>query len=98
MPAAMTASAHGGVVAVVRARLERDVERRAARALAGRLERDDLGVRAAVPLVPALADDLAVADDDGADDGFGYASSAAALGQLERPLEAHSCEACTSRR
>ena len=46
---------------VVRARLERDVERRAARALAGRLERDDLGVRAALALVPALADDLAVA-------------------------------------
>ena len=56
----MTASAHGGVAAVVRARLERHVERRAARPLARRLERDDLGVRPARALVPALPHDLAV--------------------------------------
>ena len=53
---------------MVGAGLERDVERRAARALAGRLERGDLRVRAAGALVPALAHDLAVADEHGADD------------------------------
>jgi hypothetical protein len=44
--------------AMVRARLERHVDRGTARALTGDRERDDLGVRTALPLVPALADDL----------------------------------------
>ena len=52
--------------APVRARLHRHVERRAARPLAGRGERDDLAVPAA-GLGHALADDLAVRDDDRAD-------------------------------
>src|SRR5262249_20761819 len=38
--------------------LERDVDRGAASSLAGCLECDDLGMRAALLLVPALADDL----------------------------------------
>ena len=52
--------------APVRARLHRHVERRAARPLARRGERDDLAVPAA-RLGDALADDLAVRDDDRAD-------------------------------
>ena len=55
--------------------------------LAGRLERDDLGVRPALPLVPALADDLAVAHDDRADDRVRMRRSAPSLGELERPLQ-----------
>ncbi len=73
--------------ALVRARLERDVERRAAGLLARRLERDHLGVRPAGPLVPALADNLAVGDDDRADDRVRMRRSAPTLGELERMLE-----------
>jgi hypothetical protein len=40
-----------------------------------------------VVLVPALPHDLAVADDDGADEGMVSGLAAAALGELERPLE-----------
>ena len=47
----------------------------------------DLGVRLARALVPALADHLAVADEDGTDDGVRMRRSAPALGQLERALE-----------
>ena len=79
--------------AVMGARLERDVERRAAGALARRLERDDLGVRAARPLVPALADDLAVARRRRRRrPGSGARRAAAALGELERALETSSRE------
>ena len=52
--------------ALVRARLERDVEGRAARPLACGVERDALGM-AAAGLRPSLADDLAVSHDDRAD-------------------------------
>src|SRR5206468_4165193 len=44
--------------APARARLEGDVERRRAGAVAGGRERVRLGMRLALPLVPALADDL----------------------------------------
>src|SRR5207247_5741321 len=46
-----------------------------------------LGVRAPFALVPALADDLAVADDDGADDRVRVRRPASALRELDRPLE-----------
>ena len=83
---------------MVRAGLERDVERRAAGALARRGERDDLRVRPARPLVPALAHDLAVAHDDGADERVRVRRAASALGELERALEVAHASACTSRR
>ena len=73
----------------MRARLEGHVERRALRRVAGRVERHDLGVRAALPLVPALADDLAVPDDDRADDRVRVRRPPPALRELERALEAH---------
>ncbi len=72
MPAARIASVHGGWLAVVAARLERDVQRRAAQVgVAAVGDRVDLRVRPAVLVVPALAEHGAVADDDGADDGVG---------------------------
>ena len=71
---------------MVRARLERHVERRAPRALAGGPKRVHLGVRLAAALVPALADDLAVAHDDGADERIRIRRPAPALGELERAL------------
>ena len=54
------------------------------------------GVRTALALVPALADDLAVADDDGADDGIRMCCAAPSLGQLERPFDTHA-SSCTKR-
>ena len=82
---------------MVRAGLHRHEERRAARTFAGRLECDHLGVRFALPFVPAFADDLAVTNDDGADDGIRVRRPAPALRELERTLEAHA-SSCTSRR
>ena len=73
--------------AVVRARLERHVHRGAARLLAGSVERDDLGVRPALALVPALADDLVSGDHDGAHDRVRMCRPAPALGELERALQ-----------
>ena len=72
---------------VVRARLERDVERRAAGPVARLLERDRLGVLHARELVPALADGLAVADEHRADERMILDLAASALGELERALE-----------
>ena len=69
------------------ARLQGHVHGRAPRRLACRLERDHLGVRPALPLVPPLADDLAVAHDDRADDRVRMRRAAPALGELERPLQ-----------
>ena len=83
-PAAMIASAHGGVLPIVRARLERHVERRAARAIAGRAQRVDFGVRVAVARVKSFADDLAVGNDDGADHRVRRRLSPAVLGERER--------------
>src|SRR5581483_931191 len=73
--------------AVVRARLQRDVERRPARGVAGPLERDRLCVADAVELVPALPHDLAVAHDDGADERVVACLATSALRQIERTLE-----------
>ncbi len=73
--------------AVVRAGLERDVHRRAACLLSRRLERDDLGMRLALALVPALADDLVPGDDDGPDDRVRMGRPATALGELECAFE-----------
>ena len=83
--------------AVVGTRLHRHVQRRAARAPARRLQRDDLGVRAALPLVPALADDLAVAHEHGADDRIRMCRAAPSLGELERTFDVHA-SSCTNRR
>ena len=63
--------------AVVRARLERHVERRAARALAGRLERDDLGVAARPRSCQPSPTTSPSGDDDRADDRVRIASSRA---------------------
>src|SRR4051812_29033743 len=88
----------GRRAAVVRAGLQRDVERRAARLLPRRLERPNLGVRLAGPLVPALADDLVAVGDDRTDDGVRVRREAAALGQLERPVEQGHRSCSSSRR
>ena len=72
---------------VMRAGLERDVDRRAACVRSRRLQCDDLGVRAAPALVPAFADDLAAGDDHRADDGVRVGRPPAVLGELERAFE-----------
>ncbi len=74
-------------LALVAARLERDVERRVGEiGEAARLDRVDLGVRTTVFGMPALAEDLAVACHDRADDGVGPHGSAVA-GELDGPGE-----------
>ena len=75
-------------LALVAARLERDVERRAFEVghPAG-LDRVDLGVRAAVDLVPALAEHLAVARDHGADDRVRLDRPEPPAGELDRTRE-----------
>ena len=67
------------------ARFQRDIERRPAGRVAGRLERVNLGVGPAEPLVPALADELTVADDDRADERVRLDEAAAALRQFKGP-------------
>ena len=87
--------------AVMGARLESDVDRRPPRALTCARERDHLGVRPPLPLVPALPDHLAVRDDHRAHDRVRIGGAAPSLGELEGPLEAHSAgpaRAWTSRR
>src|SRR6185437_15361179 len=49
-------------------------------------------------LVPALPHDLAVADDDGADEGVVAGLAVAALGELERPLVVAHSLSCRSAR
>src|SRR5262249_31504026 len=71
----------------VPAGLERDVDPGAASARPGCLERDDLGVRAALPLVPALADDLVAGDDHRADDRIRMRRAAAVLRELDGALQ-----------
>jgi hypothetical protein len=71
------------------ARLHCHEERCAFRALAGRFERNHLGVRFAFALVPALADHFAVTYDDRPDDRVRICGAAAALRELERAFEAH---------
>ena len=76
----------GRRLAVMRARLQRNVERRAARRRAGPAQRLDLGMGPAPGLGPAAADDDAVLDDHGADRGIGpcTAEPAPAEGKRER--------------
>ena len=75
-------------VPVVAARLERDVQRRAVQVrVAARGDRVDLGVRAAVVVVPALAEHRAVARDDGPDERVGAHATAAPLRELDRAGE-----------
>jgi hypothetical protein len=78
----------GRRLALVAARLERHVEGRAAEVLqpAG-LDRVDLGVRAAVLLVPALAEDLAVAGDHRAHHRVRPDRARALARELDRSLE-----------
>ncbi len=71
---------------MVCARLHRHVEGGTAGAFACCAEGDDLGVRPAGVLVPALPHDLAVAYDHGADDRVRMRRPAAALGKLQRAL------------
>jgi hypothetical protein len=76
---------------VVAAGLHRHVERRAGQVAGprrrGRGDRVDLGVRAAALLVPALPQDLLVADDERADHRVGVHASEAELGKLDRACE-----------
>ena len=82
--------------AVVRARLHRHVERRAAGLLAGGLEGDDFSVPTR-GLGRALADDLVSGDDDGPDRRLGIGPAARVLGELQGSLQAH-VSACTKPR
>ena len=82
---------------VVGARLHGHVHGRSRCRLARSRERDDLGVGAALALVPPLPDDRAVAHDDGPDDRVRIRRAAPSLRELERPLQTHA-SACTSRR
>ena len=73
--------------AEMRARLERDVERRATRCRPGAAQRLDFGMRPAARLGPAAADNHAVFDDHCADRGIGpgAAETAAAEAQEQAP-------------
>src|SRR5690349_24985120 len=66
-------------------RLEGDIERGAARVLSRGRERDDLGVSLPKPGVKSLANDGAVANDDGADHRVRRRLSPPAPGEVERP-------------
>ena len=79
------------------ARLHRHEERRTARAVAGFLQRDDLGVSAAVRLRHPRADDASFTDDDGPNGRIGIGDTEGVLGELQCAFEAHATEA-TSRR
>ena len=75
--------------AVMRARLHRHEERCALRPVAGRLQRDHLGVRLTFALMPAFTHHLAVANEDPADDRIRIRAAAAALRELQRAFEVH---------
>ena len=82
----MMRSVQGPVRPVCDARLERAVERGAARALARFVERVHFGVRLAGALVRALADhDAIVGHDAGADHRIGRRAPEPAARVLERP-------------
>jgi hypothetical protein len=88
----------GRLPAVVRARLEADVERRARgipAAASALLERRDLGVGAAELGVKALADRLAFPDQDSPDHRIGTDPPAPPLGELERPTKERSILLCS---
>jgi hypothetical protein len=72
-------------LALVAARLQRDVQRRVGEVLdAAGLDRVDLRVRGAVAFVPALSEHLPGARDDRADDRIGLDLPRAALRELDR--------------
>ena len=72
---------------MVGTRLHCHDQRRAARTLACGFECDHLRVRAAGALVPTLSDDGAIGHDHRAHDGVRMSGAAAALGEVDRPLE-----------
>ena len=76
---------------MVHARLEGDIEGRATSALAGLLERGHFGVRAAISCVESLADDLTVANDDGADHRVRRRLSPSFCSQLESAAHERDC-------
>ena len=67
----------------MRARLERQVKRRATGERAGLAEREDLGVRPSGASMVAAADDPRSADDDGPDGGVRARAADSAFGQPE---------------
>src|SRR5688572_1126534 len=69
--------------ALMRAGLEGDVERGAARTLASIAQRFDFGVRAAVFNMKTFADDFAVNNDNGTDHGIWMNASPAVFGEAE---------------
>jgi hypothetical protein len=71
-------------LAVMAARFERDVHRRACKALTSRSECIDLSMRAAKSLMPAFADDLAAANDHAADHGVRLDITLPAARKLQR--------------
>ncbi len=73
-------------LAVMRARLERHVERCALRGLAGALQRLGLGVRPPARLGPAATDDDAVLDDHRADRRIGPGPAEPAAAECQRKL------------
>ena len=71
-------------LAVMRARLEGDDERRPARLVAGREQRRELGVRTAILGVPPLRDRFIAAEHHGADEGIGGDATPSTPRELER--------------
>jgi hypothetical protein len=70
---------------VVSAGFEGDIERRASRPLAGLAKCRNLGVLLTVSRVKAFANNLTVANDDGADHGVRRRLSPPASGEVQRP-------------
>ena len=83
--------------AVMRAGLERDVERRAACRRAGAAQRLDFGVRPAARLGPAAADNVAVLDDHGADRRIGPGAAEPAPSEAKRKRHEAPVRRCRSR-
>jgi hypothetical protein len=75
---------------VVSAGLERDVDRRIARALLRNIKRHRFGMSLAWPDVPALCDDRAIARNHAPDAGIRRSGTRATLGELERALQQNS--------
>ncbi len=76
----------GRRLADMRTRLQRHVERGAARGLAGVIERHGLGMGTAACLRPAAADNDAVPDHDGADGGIGPGPALPAPPERQRQI------------